>query len=88
VREGVIATRIAAHAADIARGIPGAMDCDNKMADARRALDWKAQIALSIDPERARAWRGGSLPTTDETACTMCADLCAIKTSRKAIRKE
>jgi phosphomethylpyrimidine synthase len=87
VREGVIATRIAAHAADIARGIPGAMDRDDKMADARRALDWKAQIELSIDPERASAWRGGSLPTADETACTMCADLCAIKTSRKAIRK-
>jgi phosphomethylpyrimidine synthase len=63
------------------------MDRDNKMADARAALDWKAQIALSIDPERASAWRGGSLPTTDETVCTMCADLCAIKTSRKAIRK-
>ena len=88
VREGVIATRIAAHAADIARGIPGAMDRDNRMADARRALDWKAQIELSIDPERASAWRGGSLPSADETACTMCADLCAIKTSRKAIRKE
>jgi len=87
VREGVIATRIAAHAADIARGIPGAMDRDNRMADARRALDWKAQVDLSIDPERASAWRGGSLPTADEAACTMCADLCAIKTSRKAIRK-
>jgi phosphomethylpyrimidine synthase len=57
------------------------------MADARSALDWKAQIALSIDPERASAWRGGSLPTTDEAVCTMCADLCAIKTSQKAIRK-
>ena len=88
VREGVIATRIAAHAADIARGIPGAMDRDNRMADARRALDWKAQIELAIDPERARAWRGGSPPTVDEAVCTMCADLCAIKTSRKAIRKE
>ncbi|MBI5904866.1 MAG: phosphomethylpyrimidine synthase ThiC [Deltaproteobacteria bacterium] len=87
VREGVIATRIAAHAADIARGIPGAMDRDNRMADARRLLDWKSQIELSIDPERARAWRGGSMPTVDEAACTMCADLCAIKTSGKAIRK-
>ncbi|HAM33288.1 MAG TPA: phosphomethylpyrimidine synthase [Deltaproteobacteria bacterium] len=88
VREGVIATRIAAHAADIARGIPGAMDRDDRMADARRALDWKTQIELSIDPERARSWRGGSLPTVDEAVCTMCADLCAIKTSRKAIRNE
>jgi phosphomethylpyrimidine synthase len=63
------------------------MDRDNRMADARRALDWKAQIELSLDPERARSWRGGSLPTVDEAVCTMCADLCAIKTSRKAIRK-
>ncbi len=87
VREGVIASRIAAHAADIARGIPGAMDRDNRMAEARRRLDWKAQIELSIDPERARAMRGGSLPAADESACTMCADLCAIKTSQKAIRR-
>lgn len=87
VREGVIASRIAAHAADIARGIPGAMDRDNAMAEARRTLDWKAQIGLSIDPERARALRGGSMPSVDEAACTMCADLCAIKTSQKAIRR-
>jgi phosphomethylpyrimidine synthase len=88
VREGVIASRIAAHAADIARGIPGAMERDNRMADARRRLDWKAQIELSLDPERARAMRGASLPAADESACTMCADLCAIKTSQKAIRRD
>ena len=87
VKTGVIASRIAAHAADIARGIPGAIDRDNRMADARRKLDWKAQIELSIDPETARAMRGGSLPTIDEAVCTMCADLCAIKTSQKAIRR-
>jgi len=87
VKTGVVASRIAAHAADIARGIPGAMDRDNRMADARRNLDWKAQIELSLDPETARALRGSSLPTVDEAACTMCADLCAIKTSRKAIRR-
>jgi phosphomethylpyrimidine synthase len=87
VKTGVIASRIAAHAADIARGIPGAMERDNRMADARRNLDWKAQIELSLDPETARALRGGSLPTVDESACTMCADLCAIKTSQKAIRR-
>jgi phosphomethylpyrimidine synthase len=87
VKEGVITSRIAAHAADIARKIPGAMDRDNRMADARRNLDWKTQIELSLDPERARELRGGDLPTTDESACTMCADLCAIKTSQKAIRR-
>ncbi|MBI5576556.1 MAG: phosphomethylpyrimidine synthase ThiC [Deltaproteobacteria bacterium] len=87
VRTGVIASRIAAHAADIARGIPGAMERDNMMADARRRLDWKAQIELSLDPETARGMRSGSLPTVDEAVCTMCADLCAIKTSQKAIRR-
>jgi len=87
VRTGVIASRIAAHAADIARGIPGAMERDNRMADARRRLDWKAQIELSLDPETARGMRSGSLPTVDEAVCTMCADLCAIKTSQKAIRR-
>jgi phosphomethylpyrimidine synthase len=87
VREGVIATRIAGHAADIARGIPGAMDRDNIMADARRNFDWKTQIEVSIDPKRAREWRGGSMPTTDESTCTMCADLCAIKNSQKALHR-
>ena len=87
MKEGIIASRIAAHAADIARKTPGAMDRDNRMADARRNLDWKTQIELSLDPERARKLRGGDLPTTDESACTMCADLCAIKTSQKAIRR-
>jgi phosphomethylpyrimidine synthase len=87
VKTGVIASRIAAHAADIARGIPGAVDRDNRMADARRNLDWNAQIELSIDPETARTLRGGSLPSVDEAVCTMCADLCAIKTSQKAIRR-
>ena len=87
VKTGVIASRIAAHAADVARGVPGAVDRDHRMADARRKLDWKAQIELSIDPDTARAMRGGSLPSVDEAVCTMCADLCAIKTSQKAIRR-
>ena len=87
VRTGVIASRIAAHAADIARGLPGAMERDNRMADARRRLDWKAQIELSLDPETARSMRNENPPTVDEAVCTMCADLCAIKTSQKAIRR-
>lgn len=87
VRIGVIASRIAAHAADVARGIPGAADRDARMADARRNLDWRAQAELSLDPEAVRAIRGASPPAADEAACTMCADLCAIKTSRKAIRR-
>jgi len=57
VREGVIASRIAAHAADIAKGVPGAMEWDKEMARRRKALDWKGQIELSINPERARKLR-------------------------------
>jgi phosphomethylpyrimidine synthase len=78
VREGVIASRIAGHAADIARGLKGAMDLDCRMAKARKALDWKAQIDLSIDPERARKLRESRMPKESDV-CTMCGELCAIK---------
>jgi phosphomethylpyrimidine synthase len=78
VREGVIASRIAGHAADIARGLKGAMDSDCRMAKARKGLDWKAQIDLSIDPERARKLRESRLPTESDV-CTMCGELCAVK---------
>jgi phosphomethylpyrimidine synthase len=81
VREGVIATRIAAHAADIARGHPGAMEWDLNMSKARKALDWKKQIALSIDPQKANAYRCSSKPGSDEV-CTMCGEFCAIKIVR------
>ena len=84
VKEGVIAARIAAHIADVGRNVPGAIDWDNRMARARKNLDWEEQIQLSIDPDRARDLRGSSLPS-DEKVCTMCADLCAIKTSEKAL---
>jgi phosphomethylpyrimidine synthase len=83
VREGVIASRIAAHAADIARGIPGAMERDNAMAKCRKKLDWEGQISLAIDPARARALRESSRPA-DSDVCTMCGEFCAIKVTRKA----
>lgn len=78
VKEGVIAARIAAHAGDIAKRVKGAMEADKKLARARKALDWDEQIRLSIDPERARAIRSTS-PPEDESVCTMCGSLCAIK---------
>lgn len=78
IREGVIAARISAHAADIAKKLPGVMDGDNRMARFRKALDWKGQINCSIDPERAREFRGSSTPE-DESVCTMCSSLCAMK---------
>lgn len=78
VKEGVIACLIAAHAGDIARGLPGALDWDRQMAEKRKKLDWQGQIDLAIDPVRARARREESKPA-DEEVCTMCGEFCAIK---------
>jgi phosphomethylpyrimidine synthase len=84
VREGVIVSRIAAHAADIARGIPGAIEWDNKMAKARQELNWDEQIRLSIDPVKARKMRD-TLPLQNKDVCSMCGDFCAIKEMNKAV---
>jgi phosphomethylpyrimidine synthase len=78
VWEGVMASRIAAHAADIAKGIPQALDRDRRMSLHRRNLDWKGQIQEALDPEKAQRFRASSHPQ-DEEVCTMCADYCAIK---------
>ncbi len=78
VREGVIVTKIAAHAADIARGHKGAMDRDRRMAEARKNLDWDTMIKLAIDPEKARKGREENPPGEDDV-CTMCGKFCAIK---------
>jgi len=78
VREGVIASRIAGHAADIVRGVPGAIEWDRRMSDARKALDWKTQISLAVDPKRAEELRARR-PTHSEDACSMCGEFCAMK---------
>ena len=78
VREGVIATRIAAHAADIAKGVPGALAWDLKMAKARKELNWPEQIKLAIDPIKAQRYRTEKNKADDE-ACSMCGDYCAVK---------
>ncbi len=78
MKEGIIAARIAAHAADIAKGIPGARDWDDKMSRARADLDWEKMIKLSIDPEKARQYRESSIPEKEDT-CTMCGNMCAIR---------
>ena len=83
VREGVIASRIAAHAADVARGITGAIDWDNKMSTARSHLDWKKMLELSINPEIARKIRE-RCTDADEDVCSMCGRFCSIKTSKIA----
>jgi len=77
VREGVIATRLAAHAGDIVKGVKGALDWDLKMSLARKNLDWKEQIKLSLDPNRAgkaRAQHG-----TSGAGCSMCGQYCAME---------
>ncbi len=79
VHEGVMAVRIAAHAADIVKGIPGAIEQDNAMARARKELDWKKQFELAIDPEKARRLRAESGVDEEHGACTMCGSLCAYK---------
>ena len=78
VKEGVIAARIAAHVADIAKGNPNALAWDEKMARARKASDWEEQIRLAIDPERARRYREERAPSAEGT-CTMCGEYCAVK---------
>lgn len=79
VREGLVATKIAAHAADIAKGVPGARDRDNRMSDARRRVSWSEMFDLSLDPQRAREFYESAPPVTEGT-CTMCGKMCAMKT--------
>lgn len=82
VKEGIMAARIAAHAADIAIGLPGAIDIDHKMGKFRKELDWEGQFECAIDPEKARKYRESSMPNKkDEDVCTMCGDFCAVRRS-------
>ncbi|WP_039655752.1 phosphomethylpyrimidine synthase ThiC [Clostridium tyrobutyricum] len=87
MKEGIIAARIAAHAADIAKGVKGAVEWDNKMADARQKLDWEETFKLSIDPEKAMRYRKESTPECDDT-CTMCGKMCAVRNMNKVMGGE
>lgn len=78
VREGVVAARIAAHAADLAKGLPGAADWDLELSKARKALDWKKQIELAVDPRRAEHFRK-TRSDDCSTACAMCGKYCAME---------
>jgi len=78
VREGVVVTKIAAHAADIAKGNKIAIERDRQMAVARKNLDWETQMVLVIDPKKARKYREQNPPSEDDV-CTMCGKYCAIK---------
>ena len=87
VKQGIIASKIAAHAADIAKKIPHAMDIDNKMADARKNFDWDTQWECSIDPETAKSIRDDRAPEFDDT-CSMCGKFCAVRSMNKALAGE
>ena len=82
VRDGLIATKIAAHAADIAKKVPHARDEDDRMGQARRKLDWEEMWKHALDPERARD-RYESSPAATEGTCTMCGKMCAVRTVNK-----
>ena len=87
VKEGIIAAKIAAHAADIAKGIPGASDWDKKMSTARKKLDWEEMFDLAIDPEKARRYRESARPEKEDT-CSMCGNFCAVKNMNRILDGE
>lgn len=86
VREGVIAAKIAAHAGDLVKNVPGAWEWDKRMAQARKALDWKKQVELAIDPAKAAKMRENKNPEEEE-ACTMCGKYCAMKIVSQVLGK-
>ena len=87
VKQGIMASKIAAHAADIAKGVRGAREIDDKMGDARRALDWEGQWACALDPETAKSIRAGRAPEHDDS-CSMCGKFCAVRSMNKALNGE
>ena len=87
VKEGIIASRIAAHAADIAKGIPHARDKDNEMAEARHQVDWDKMFEIAVDGEKAKAYFE-STPPADRHTCSMCGKMCAVRTTNYVIPSE
>ena len=87
VREGVIASRIAAHAGDVAKGIPGAAEWDREVSIARKKMDWERQFKLIIDPDRARKIRDRVKPEIFDV-CSMCGEYCAIKLLKDTLKEK
>lgn len=87
VKEGIIASRIAAHAADIAKGVKGARDWDDAMSTARKKLDWDEMFRLCMDPEKARRYRAEAKPEKEDT-CSMCGNFCAVKNMNRILDGE
>jgi phosphomethylpyrimidine synthase len=87
VKEGVIASRIAAHAADVARGLKGAINWDNKMSVARSNLDWRSMLDLAINPDFAKKVRE-RCTDSDGEVCSMCGRFCSVKMTRSALNED
>ncbi|WP_050698066.1 phosphomethylpyrimidine synthase ThiC [Anaeromassilibacillus senegalensis] len=87
VREGIVASRIAAHAADIAKGVRGARAVDDQMSEARRNFDWDTMFQLAIDGEKAKAYYE-SVPASDKHSCSMCGKMCAMRTTNRILNGE
>ena len=87
MKEGIVASKIAAHAADIAKGIKGAKIWDYEMSTARKNLDWEKMFELAIDPKKARRYREESTPEHSDT-CTMCGKMCAVRNMNKILSGE
>ncbi len=87
VKEGIIASKIAAHAADIAKGVPHARDKDNEMAEARHVVDWDRMFDIAVDGEKAKAYFE-STPPADRHTCSMCGKMCAVRTTNMILAGE
>ncbi|NMB34586.1 MAG: phosphomethylpyrimidine synthase ThiC [Clostridium sp.] len=87
MKEGIIASKIAAHAADIAKGVRGAKEWDYDMSEARRKLDWERMFELAMDGEKPRKYRRNSRPEYEDT-CTMCGKMCAVRNTNKVLKGE
>jgi phosphomethylpyrimidine synthase len=84
VKEGIIASKIAAHSADIAKGVKGAREADFRMGEARRKLNWEEMFKLSLDGEKAKAYYE-SVPPEDQHSCSMCGKMCAVRTMNRIL---
>ncbi len=87
MREGIVASKIAAHAADVAKGLPGARNWDDEMSRARQALDWERMFTLALEPEKPRRYREESRPEKEDT-CSMCGNMCAMRNMNKILTGE
>ena len=87
MKEGIIASKIAAHAADIAKGVKGAKQWDYEMSKARKELDWNKMFDICLDPEKPKAYRASSVPEKEDT-CSMCGNMCAMRNMNRILDGE